>query len=112
MKSNQAPWMNFLDSVKTWKKANKKDWLDEIAREDQIIMEGEMPVFKQFVREAFKTELEKMAKKEFERGVQSAADVIRAWNSSTIHAYDLGDCILAKLNMLPTKKIRKNKSHL
>jgi len=37
---------------------------------------------------------------EYERGVRMAAEVADAYNSSSTHAYRLGDCILAKLNLL------------
>lgn len=42
------------------------------------------------------------------RGIEMAADEARTYNGVTSHPYDLGDCILGKLNMLPKEKIRKN----
>jgi hypothetical protein len=45
----------------------------------------------------------------WQRGAKDAAGIASAlYNSSSNHPYDLGDCILAKLNQLPSKKIRPN----
>ncbi len=48
----------------------------------------------------------------FKHGVELAADIARNYNSSSTHPYDLGDCILGKLNQLGKRKIRKNNSQL
>ena len=41
-------------------------------------------------------------------GVTEAADLARAYNRCTVHKYDLGDCILAKLNQLPKSAVRRH----
>lgn len=38
-------------------------------------------------------------------GMHLAAEVARSYNSVSSHAFDLGDCILAKLNQLPKAEI-------
>ena len=45
---------------------------------------------------------------EFQRGVRAAADVARAYDSTSTHPYRLDDCILAKLNV-GRRKPRKNR---
>lgn len=47
--------------------------------------------------------------KEYLRGVRDAAVIADDYNSSTIHRYRLGDCILAKLNVIKGEP-RKNKN--
>lgn len=37
-----------------------------------------------------------------------AAELASAYNATSLHPYDLGDCLLGKVNLLPKKKIRKN----
>lgn len=48
----------------------------------------------------------------FKLGVKAAADVANDYNSSSTHSYMLGDCILAKLNQIGNRKLRKNKKKL
>lgn len=42
-------------------------------------------------------------------GILVAAELASDYDGSSIHPYRLGDCILAKMNLLPKAKIRKNK---
>jgi len=45
---------------------------------------------------------------EFRRGAECAAAEARNFNGATTHPYDLGDCVLAKLNLIPKRKVRPN----
>lgn len=54
---------------------------------------------------------EAMERGEFRKGIEYASIYIREFNSCTTHDWDLGDCILAKFNMLK-RKIRKNPRRL
>lgn len=47
-------------------------------------------------------------KESFEYGIFVAAELASTYDSSSSHPYRLQDCIMAKLNMLPKSKIRKN----
>lgn len=49
-----------------------------------------------------------MKRSEFQQGVMAAADVAKAYDSTSTHPYRLGDCILAKLNV-GRKKPRRNR---
>ena len=54
-----------------------------------------------------------MKTKDFIRGVKFAAECADQYNSSSTHRYRLGDCIMAKLNVLPKgKRVRLNKQKL
>jgi hypothetical protein len=44
----------------------------------------------------------------FRYGVYLAAELASEYGRSSSHPYLLGDCIMAKLNLLSNKKIRKN----
>lgn len=44
----------------------------------------------------------------YRRGVKHAADLASGYNGTSSHPYDLGDCILGKLNMLPKSQLRRN----
>lgn len=50
-------------------------------------------------------------KGEFQRGAIAAASVADTYNSTTTHAYRLGDCVLAKLN-IGKRKPRINRVRL
>jgi len=43
-------------------------------------------------------------------GILIAAELASEYDGSSIHPYKLRDCILAKLNLLPKSKMRKNKT--
>lgn len=45
----------------------------------------------------------------FRYGVCLAAELASEYDRSSTHPYRLGDCILAKMNLLKKGKIRKNK---
>lgn len=44
----------------------------------------------------------------FKYGISVAAELASEYDTSSIHPYRLQDCILAKLNLLPKGRIRKN----
>ena len=46
----------------------------------------------------------------FKYGIFVAAELASEYDTSSSHPYKLMDCIMAKLNMLPTSRIRKNKN--
>lgn len=51
--------------------------------------------------------------KDFKKGIKFAAECADAYNSSSTHRYRLGDCIMAKLNVLPKgKRVRLNKQRV
>jgi hypothetical protein len=55
---------------------------------------------------------EAMTKKETEawkRGIQQAAELASEYDGVSSHPFRLEDCILAKLNMKPTKRMRANR---
>jgi hypothetical protein len=43
-------------------------------------------------------------------GILIAAEIASEYDGSSTHPYNLRDCILAKLNLLPKSKMRKNKT--
>lgn len=45
---------------------------------------------------------------EYIRGVKTAAECARHYNRCTSHKYDLGDCILLKLNIIRPENVRPN----
>ena len=49
-----------------------------------------------------------MKRSEFQQGVMAAADVAKAYDSTSTHPYRLADCILAKLNV-GRQKPRRNR---
>ena len=49
-----------------------------------------------------------MKRNEFQQGVMAAADVAKAYDSTSTHPYRLADCILAKLNV-GRRKPRRNR---
>ena len=53
----------------------------------------------------------KIDKTEFKRGIEFACQLIEdlGYDKSSRHPYRISDCIRGKMNMLPKKKVRKNK---
>lgn len=57
--------------------------------------------------------IQKAAKKGFTKGVFHAAEIADSFNASSAHPFELGDCILNKLNQVKkNSKPKKNRSGL
>lgn len=50
----------------------------------------------------------KMKHQDFTNALLSAAQIMDGYNSVSLHEHMLGDCLLAKLNVIDTKDIRPN----
>jgi len=48
----------------------------------------------------------------FQAGAEAAAEIADGYNASTTHEYQLGDCILCKLNLTKRKKPRRNSKRI
>jgi len=53
--------------------------------------------------------MNKVDRKAFEDGVRLAAGIASSYDHTQEHPYKIEDCILAKLNMIPKSKIRRNR---
>lgn len=52
-------------------------------------------------------DMEKQASDAYKKGVFKAISIAREYNNSTEHKYDIGDCILAKMNLIKKEQIRE-----
>lgn len=50
------------------------------------------------------------AKSQYQRGIEAAASFVSEWDHYVDHEWRLSDCVLCKHNMLPKRKLRRNKS--
>lgn len=49
-------------------------------------------------------------KSQYQRGIEAAAAFVSEWDKYVDHEWRLSGCILGKFNMLPKRKLRRNRS--
>ena len=97
---------------------NNLDEMKELSRRLQALMEDPHPglmgwnMFLKEVLDGIVKIYDPKYQEYFEKGVKLAADIADDYNSSSIHPYMLGDCIMCKLNITGAKNPRKNSRRL